>query len=533
MENSLSAGIAKLAAGDLQGAEGLLAEAAALASGPAANGNLAAAMIAGRALGNLGNLYSKRGMPREALAFSSRALDRFRQCGDPEKTALVLYNMAHYASSLPPGDNEAAKAASYMREVTILSRDQQRLEDADRWLKRQASNTDFSSNGSRSNSTAGEAPPSAEELGRYVTGGAAAVASGQAAAMLPAATQFTSPEVVDEATGLAPPGWAAAASAAAAAAALQLGGQQQLEALSGEASVGSSGSSNSSGGASPLSKSYSAIPGLQVRSLSDFTAAEAASAAAAGAASIGGQASASPSLGTQCGGFVAANTSGSSTRFVSPAPMLEFGFENLWWADVTARQEQEATMLDAVEALLKARAAAADAAARGIAEAAAALVSQLQHTGLGVGQTIHSGAQKSGHGSGGGGVASAVKSAFSSFFGSAGSDSSSSGNKQQEDHLDHHEDGASGNQQGGQQSSYTVTTGGFDTTRSALGATRKALQREALSHARQAASLREAASQLGAFKSSCGPRVSRAVARGNELVRVTQSARECPACSVD
>jgi hypothetical protein len=67
----------------------------------------------------------------------------------------------------------------------------------------------------------------------------------------------------------------------------------------------------------------------------------------------------------------------------------------------------------AVEASLKARAAAAESYARGLADSAAALSPPLASTGLGIGRSLNGAARSSG------GVGAAVRSAFSFFTGAA------------------------------------------------------------------------------------------------------------------
>jgi hypothetical protein len=76
---------------------------------------------------------------------------------------------------------------------------------------------------------------------------------------------------------------------------------------------------------------------------------------------------------------------------------------------VLARSEREAALLEGVDTLLRARAAAYEAYARHSADAAGALVSVLAGTGLGVGPTIH-GAAKAGASN----PIAAMKSAFRS-----------------------------------------------------------------------------------------------------------------------
>ena len=148
-------------------------------------------------------------------------------------------------------------------------------------------------------------------------------------------------------------------------------------------------------------------------------------------------------------------------------PMLEFGFENLWYADVLARNDREAALLDAVDASLKARANAAEAYARGLAESASALSAPLLTTGLGIGRTLN------GAGRAPVGVGAAVRSAFSFLTGS-GSNSSSSGGGGTA--ASQHAAAASadvtfGGDEG--ESHTSVISGGFDSLHNALAMLRR------------------------------------------------------------
>lgn len=413
MDAALVDGISRLSKGDLAGAEALLTEAAALAAASCTAGDAAATLVSGRSLGNLGAIYAKRRMPREALEFSAQALDRFRQMNDNERCSLVLFNMANYAYSLPATDKERHRAASYMREVTALTNDTQRLEDAKRWLQSEAD--------SSTNTGAGASTP----IGGASPGGGLIAF-------------FTPVDQLDSYVAHAD----------------QLG-------------------SNESGPASE--QAHQQAPGSSSSSAPPH-----------------GQ----PSSSSAGSGFHA----------------FEHSFANLWWGDVVSRVGQEEGLCEAVEALLKAKAGAADACARGVAEAAGTLAPQLSHTGLGIAPLIH-GAQRPAGGASG--VASVVKSAFSFFKGSSADASPSPPAPDP--------NGGSGGGGGGN-GGFSVSTGGYDSTRGALAAARKSLQREALGHARQASTLREASAQLAAFRSAYSGAASKALSRGNELVRSTLAA---------
>ena len=349
-------------------------------------------IVQGRAYGNLANIFGRRHELDPALMFSHKALAVFRDIGEPERAAVVLFNLAVYSERL----GKLEEAIKFMEDVLAATADPARIAQATKWIASRKARAEAASE----TSTPSAPPaPTAEE---------AAPAPQQA----PCPTQFCPAVSIDAAcfgdgSGVLPP-----------------------------LPHASSADANGWGGAS----------------------------GAAGSS----------------GGGIA-------------TPMLEYGFENLWcvgcrtsawyshhgnaasppqlphrYADVLARNERETALLEAVDASLKARAAAAEAYARGLAESAVALSAPLMTTGLGIGRALN------GAGRAPAGVGAAVRSALSFFTGGGPpSGGGATATASQFAAAAAADTSFGADEQGGAEPHAGVLSGGFDSLHTALAVMRR------------------------------------------------------------
>ena len=445
--------IAEYTAGHLKDAEALFIEAAALASSAAGD---AMRLIQGRAFGNIGNINAKRGLHREALTFNEKALLCFRDLRDEDRQSLILFNMAGCADAL--GDD--VNAEKWMTEAASISRDPQRAEDARRWLFNRARAAAAATAGSPELDAPGlkgaggkpaPAPISRAKSGNNVVGAA-----------------FTPDSELDALLGFARQSPDDAQTP-----------QQQSNAALASNNAGRPGAA-AAAAAADASRPRNPVP----------------------SARSSGAPSSSTSLARQ---FPASSASSSQQQqqqqppsMPSATPMLEFGYDNLRYGDVVSRAERELALLDAVEGTFRIKAAASDAYARNMADAAGALAGQLLGTGLGIAHSIHFGAARAGAGPS---AIAAVRSALTFLVGnpvSSGSNTSASasaaasgggGGSAFPDVWSSAGAGEKLTEEGSSDPSsapFSVSTGGFDTQFAAIASSRRSLLREAMAHHRLA-----------------------------------------------
>lgn len=132
----LERGIQALSASKLDEACDAFTEAAATASSallqPAVPDAAAAALrvVQGRSYGNLANIFGRRNELDGALMFSHKALAVFRDIGEPERAAVVLFNLAVYSERL----GRMEEAIRFMEEVLASTADPERVAQASKWL---------------------------------------------------------------------------------------------------------------------------------------------------------------------------------------------------------------------------------------------------------------------------------------------------------------------------------------------------------------------------------------------------------------
>lgn len=132
----LERGIQALSASLLDEACDAFTEAAATASSallqPTVPDAAAAALrvVQGRAYGNLANIFGRRNELDGALMFSHKALAVFRDINEPERAAVVLFNLAVYSERLGRMD----EAIRFMEEVLASTADPERIAQATKWL---------------------------------------------------------------------------------------------------------------------------------------------------------------------------------------------------------------------------------------------------------------------------------------------------------------------------------------------------------------------------------------------------------------
>jgi tetratricopeptide (TPR) repeat protein len=232
-----------------------------------------------------------------------------------------------------------------------------------------------------------------------------------------------------------------------------------------------------------------------------------------------------------------------SGEFVS-----EFGFEHLRFSDTFARAERGLALLDGVEQMLKARAAASDSYARALAESADAVSSVLSTTGAGTQALPHGwrregsyydkipGAVSASNSGAAGAALALMKSAFGGFL-SSSTGSTNSGSVSSDDtpvspksvpfldvcrgatciaDLEGTADDES--------SSASVERGGYDSVSTFLLSVRKQTREEASRHQQAASSLRETSSKLKAYSLTYNVKISKALNVALDMIRMSKEA---------
>jgi hypothetical protein len=91
---------------------------------------LALKIVQGRAFGNISNIFFRQGDLSSAILFSEKALGVFNECGEAERAAVILFNLAVFSL----GAGQPAAAQGHMEEVLRTTQDPQRREQAQKWL---------------------------------------------------------------------------------------------------------------------------------------------------------------------------------------------------------------------------------------------------------------------------------------------------------------------------------------------------------------------------------------------------------------
>jgi Tetratricopeptide repeat len=492
-ETLLEKGIAELNLNHLDSAEVFFTEAANQAVSIAGD---AGKVLQGRAYGNIGNIYGKRGKEREAISFNERSLAIFRELGDTERCAVVLFNLALFHDKL----KSYKQAESCMTECSSLTKDPQRSSDAKKFLDGYAKRKSTSSLGA--NST--DASASSTSAGTDASGISHSTSHGSVGA-----------SGASKSTGSSSTASAASVAALASAAA-------QVNPANGSISPNAANTTSIQAATGVListSRSTEFTPFETIVKVSSLTSDKSTLAEKDALISLKSPASVNARGAGERNPSLAIGGGGGST------PMLEFGFENLWYGDLQARNERESLLLDNVIAMLKGRAYASEVYAKSMTDAGNALNSSLSTTGLGVSGTI-SGAPKQ--------VTtkifeaslagiSSMRSAFGSLLGSvpsgagasSSSASSSSSGSQANDHsfVDLRDES----------SSNSVGTGGYDSLHATLSDIRATFQRDAQNATATAQAIRDVVTSLTSFKSIHSNKVSKVLGRGNELVKTTQN----------